>query len=140
MSLFIVDASAGLKWFLPEAHWEAAARLRNPAFQLHVPGLFDVEIGNTLWKKMRRGELSRPEADAILSQLPLLPVVRHADGPLVPVAVDLAEKTQRSVYDCLYLAMAVQMGGQMVTADQRLYNSLLGTAWANFVLWVESVP
>ena len=36
--------------------------------------------------------------------------------------------------------MAVQMGGQMVTADQRLYNSLLGTTWANFVLWVENVP
>lgn len=140
MSLFVVDANAGLKWFVPEVHSAAAARLRNPLFELHVPGLFDVELGNCLWKKMRRGELTRVEVDAILARLPILPVSRHGDAPLVPAAVDIADKTQRSVYDCLYLALAVQLGGKMVTADQRFYNSLSGTPWASFVLWIEDVP
>ena len=138
MTLFVVDASVGLKWFLPEVHSAAAGKLQNPDFQLHVPGLFDVEIGNILWKKMRRGELSREETDAILTQLQQLPVVRHADGPLVPRAVDMAEKIQRTVYDCLYLALAVQIGGKMVTADERLYNSLSNTPWATSVLWIEN--
>lgn len=139
MTLYVVDASVGLKWFLPEIHSTAAGKLHNPDFQLHVPGLFDVEMGNILWKKMRRGELSRAETDAILAQLPLLPVVRHADAPLVPAAVDMAEKTQRTVYDCLYLVLARQIGGQMVTADEHLFNSLSGTPWETSVLWIENV-
>jgi predicted nucleic acid-binding protein len=140
MSLFVVDASAGLKWFVPEVHSDAADRLRVPAHELHVPGLFDVELGNVLWKRLRAGELTRVEVDRILAQLPLLPVLRHADAPVVPAAVDIAHRTERSVYDCLYLALAIQLNGKMTTADQRLYNSLVGTPWAAYVLWVEDVP
>jgi predicted nucleic acid-binding protein len=140
MTLLVVDASVGLKWFLPEVYSAAASRLREPAFQLHVPGLFDVEIGNILWKKMRRAELTRAEADAILDRLPRLPVTRHADAPLVPAALDLAEKTQRTVYDCLYLALAVQLGGRLVTADARLSHGLADTPWGNSLLWIENVP
>lgn len=140
MTLFVVDASVGLKWFVPEVYSESAIKLRNPTFQLHAPALFDVEIGNILWKKMRRGELSRVEADAILTQLPLLPIVRHTDAPFIPAAVDMAEKIQRTVYDCLYLVLAMQIGGQLVTADERFYNSLSNTSLANAMLWVENIP
>ena len=141
MTVFVVDASVGLKWFLPEIHSEAAGRLRNPAFQLHVPGLFDVEIGNILWKRMRKRELNPMEAGAILTQLDLLPIIRHADAPLVRVAVDMAQEIGRTVYDCLYLALAVQIGGQMVTADERLFNSLsVYPLWATSVLWIENIP
>ena len=48
MNVFVVDASVGIKWFLPEVHSRAAIKLHNPAFQLHVPGLFDVEIGSQI--------------------------------------------------------------------------------------------
>jgi predicted nucleic acid-binding protein len=140
MSLFVVDASVGLKWFVPEVHEPHARRLQNPNFQLHVPTLFDVEIGNILWKKVGRGELTRAEADAILGQLPALPLTRHLEAPLLTLAFDLANETQRTVYDSLYLALAVQLGGRMVTADQRLYNALQGTAHAAHLCWVVDVP
>jgi predicted nucleic acid-binding protein len=106
-----------------------------------VPGLFDVEIGNILWKKMRRTELDPMEAGTILRQLELLPIIRHADAPLVREAVGMAQNIQRTVYDCLYLALAVQIGGQMVTADERLFNSLsVYPLWATSVLWIENIP
>lgn len=140
MSVLVVDASVGLKWFLPEAHAAAANQLRGPTCELHVPGLFDVEIGNILWKKMRRAELTRAEADAILKQLPLVPLTRHADAAMIPAALGLAEKTGRTVYECLYLALAVRLAGQLVTADERLYNALANTPWARAALWVENVP
>jgi predicted nucleic acid-binding protein len=140
MSTFIVDASVGLKWFLPEDHQADAQRLQAPGLQLHAPTLFDVEIGNILWKKVRRGELTRAEADAVLAQLPALPLTRHAEAPLLPAAFDLADRTQRTVYDCLYLALAVRLGGRMVTADQKLRNALAATPWAAHLCWVEDVP
>ena len=140
MSLFVVDASVGIKWFVPEVHADAAQRLQDPAHQLHIPAFFDVEVANILWKKVWLRELTRAEADAILGQLPLLPVIRHAEAPLVTAAFDLADRTQRTVYDCLYLALAIRLSGQMVTADERLVNSLAGTQWAASIVRVQDLP
>ncbi len=140
MSAIIVDASVGLKWFVPELLAAEARRWRSGPDELHVPALFDVEIANILWKKVRRAEITRADADLILGQLPALPLTRHPEFPLLPSAFDLADKTQRTVYDCLYLALAIQRSGRMVTADLRLFNSLAGTPWAPAICWVADVP
>jgi predicted nucleic acid-binding protein len=140
MSVFVVDASVGLKWFVPETHDADARRLQNPAHELHVPTLFDVEIGNILWKKVRNGELTRAEADTILAQLPVLPLKRHESLPLLPEAFDIADRNQRSVYDCLYLALAVDLRGRMVTADQKFFNALATAPWAAYLCWVADIP
>ena len=70
----------------------------------------------------------------------MLPVTRCPDSPLLAAAFDLAERTDRTVYDCVYLALAVQLGGRMVTADQRLHNTPAGTPWASHVCWVGDLP
>ncbi len=140
MSALVVDASVGTKWYIPEIHAAEAGRLRNPAYQLHVPTLFDVEIANILWKKRRRGELSWADATDILAQVAGFPLIRHPEGPLLSAAFDLADRSGRTVYDCLYLALAVQLGSQMVTADDRLANALAGTPWAANILRLQDVP
>ncbi len=141
MTAAIIDASVAIKWFVPEVHSAEARRWRNGPDELHVPAFFfDVEIANILWKKVRRAEITREDADLIVAQLPLLPMARHLETPLLPVALDLAIRIDRTVYDCLYLALAVQLGGRMVTADERLHNSLAGTAWSSCVCWVGDVP
>ncbi len=126
--------------FVPEIFQADAQRLQNVAYQLHFPTLFDVEIANILWKKIRQGELTRAEADVILAQIPLLPATRHAIAPLLTSAFDLAVQTQRTVYDSLYLALAIQLGGRLATADQKMYNALSATQWAIHLCWIEDVP
>jgi predicted nucleic acid-binding protein len=141
LSALVVDASVGVKWFVPEVHAAEARAWRTGPDALHVPAFFfDLEIANILWKKVQRGEITRAEADLILSQLPALPVIRHPESPLLTAAFDLAARTLRTVYDCLYLALAVQLGGRMVTADQKLVNGLAGTPWASFICWVADLP
>jgi predicted nucleic acid-binding protein len=48
--------------------------------------------------------------------------------------------TQRSVYDCLYLALAEAVDGIMITADHKFYSSLTGGIYGRRVLWVEDLP
>jgi predicted nucleic acid-binding protein len=137
----VVDASVAVKWFVPDVHAAEARQWRNGPDDLHAPEFFlDLEIGNILWKKIRRAEITRADADLILGQLSPLPLTRHSESPLLASAFDLADRTQRTVYDCLYLALAVQLRGRMVTADQRLYNSLAGTPWAAYMCWVCDLP
>jgi predicted nucleic acid-binding protein len=141
VSALIVDASVGLKWFVPEVHAAEARAWRSGPDELHVPAFFfDLEIANILWKKVRRAEITRADAELILGQLPALPLTRHPEPPLLASAFDLADRTERTVYDCLYLALAIQLGGRMVTADQRLYNSLAGTPLAPSICWVADRP
>jgi predicted nucleic acid-binding protein len=140
MSLLVVDASVVIKWFIPEVHWAAATRLQSTALQLHVPGLFDVEVGNIFWKKVLRGELTLDKASQMVAAVTLLQLTRHADRELIPTAFGIASASGRTVYDSLYVALAMQLGGRMVTADERLRNALKGTTWEQYVLWVEDVP
>jgi predicted nucleic acid-binding protein len=141
LSAIVVDASVGLKWFVPETHSPESRRWRAGPDALHIPAFFfDLEIANILWQKVRRSEISRADSDLILAQLPALPLTRHPEPPLLTAAFDLADRTRRSVYDCLYLALAIQLGGRMVTADMRLLNSLAGTPWAPAICWVADAP
>jgi len=139
MSVFVVDASVAVKWMLPEPLSTEAVRLQSSEHQLHVPSFFEIELANILWKKVRQGLLGRPQADQFLSQLPGLPLTRHGDASLVAAAFDLADRAGRTVYDCMYLALAVQLGGRMVTADERLVNSLANSPWAAFVVRLQDV-
>jgi predicted nucleic acid-binding protein len=140
MSRIVVDASVGVKWFVPEIHSDAAKRLQNSAYQLHVPGFFDVELGNILWKKVWRGELAEEEAAGRLADLAALQLIRHPDQHLVAAAFRIAATTGRTVYDSIYVALAAQLSGQTATADEKLRNGLRGTAWEQYILWVEDIP
>jgi len=78
--------------------------------------------------------LTSVDANAITAQLPSTPANRHADAPLVKPAFEIAEKTGRTVYDSLYLALADAIGGQVITADERLVNALSGMPWARLIV------
>ena len=61
-SPLVVDASVVIKWHVAEVHSDAALRLLGddvPA--LHVPDLVFPEVGNILWKKVRRGDLTEEQ-------------------------------------------------------------------------------
>ena len=48
----------------------------------------------------------------ILDDLQEPPLRRHADNRVLPVAFNLANKSRQSLYDALYLALAVMINGQ----------------------------
>ena len=140
MTRYVVDASVGIKWFLPEIHSETAGRLPLLNASLHVPAFFHLEIGNVLSKRIRRDELAPEEGEAILQELQRVPLQRHSNERLMNPAFALAFQTKRSLYDCLYLALAEAIDGQVVTADRKFCSSLAATRYGKRILWVEDLP
>jgi predicted nucleic acid-binding protein len=137
---YVVDASVILKWFIPERHSESALRLRSPAYRLHAPAFILLEVGNVLCTKRRRGEISEATADDIWRGFRQAPLRRHADEPLIPAAFDLAIRTKQSLYDCLYLALAIKLEGTALTADRKFFQALRGSQYSMHVCWVEDLP
>ncbi len=137
-SPLVVDASVVIKWHVAEVHSDAALRLLGddvPA--LHVPDLVFPEVGNILWKKVRRGDLTEEQARGIARLVTVAPVSVHPSSPLLEAALEIATRTGRTVYDSLYVALAVQIDGRVVTADEKLYNTLKDGPLGANILWVE---
>lgn len=135
----IIDASIAIKWFVPEIHWECAARLQNRP-DLYAPDFMLLECSNILSKKVRRHEIPRDIADEIQQNLLYTPVQLYPWQDVLEEATEIAHATYRSVYDCLYLALACQLQGKMVTADKKLYLALeTDPEWSTHLLWIEDV-
>jgi len=58
-------------------------------------------------------------------------------APLLEAEIEIATSTGRTVYDSLYVALAVQLQGRVVTADETLYNSLKNGPLAPHILWIQ---
>jgi len=141
VSRFVVDASVAIKWYLPEPHDDCAARLRREGTDLDAPDLLYAEIGNTLWKRVRRGELTTGAAGGIVDAVSRLPIEVHPSRLLAGAALQIACSTGLTVYDSLYLATALLTDGRLVTADRRLFEAGRRKApLRDKVLWVGDIP
>jgi predicted nucleic acid-binding protein len=140
MSDLVVDASVAIKWFLPEIHGEAALRLLEGEYALRVPDLIFAEFGNVLWKRFRKGQISRKEAIVTIEALLALPLQVESSQSLLPAALEIACSTHRTVYDSLYLAVAIAHQCRVVTADSKLHNAFRKGALSAHLLWVEDIP
>ena len=136
MSRYVVDANVVVKWFVPERLSERAIRLLDETQELASPDLLWPELGNVLWKKARAGQLTRQETTRIVQALDQFPVTVFPSRLVLEGALEIALGTGRSVYDSVYLALAVALDCPLVTADERLVSSLAGGPLASHVVWL----
>jgi predicted nucleic acid-binding protein len=136
----VLDASVAIKWYIPEPLTDESRRFMSPRFAMHVPSFFAAECGNTIWKKVaQRRELERQLGREIFEELLDYPKQVHEAGQLAVMAYDLAHdvgSSRLAIYDFIYLALAVAIDGQLVTADRPFYDALRATALAPRLLWV----
>ncbi|NER37689.1 MAG: type II toxin-antitoxin system VapC family toxin [Oscillatoria sp. SIO1A7] len=140
MSRYVVDASVAAKWFIEEEHNEIAIRLLNESHELLAPDFARAEIGNILWKKIRVGDLGLEEAEDILQEFSELPVQLYPIEERLAESLKIAPNFDRSIYDCFYLALAIDYDCQMVTSDRKLYNALKDTSLGSYLCWIEDLP
>ena len=124
MTAFVVDASAAAAAFFQEEHALAAWRFLISGHDLLAPDLIVAELANVIWKRRRRKEIDQDEALGLLTDFQKLPLQITPSNALIDAALALALRTDCCVYDCLYLALAMQAKAVMVTNDLRLVNAL----------------
>ena len=123
----IVDASVAAKWLLVEPDSDRAQALlaawQKGAVDGLAPSVLPVEVASTVWKRAIRGFIPAETAARLFEKF------RELDFPLAPVeesmttALALALRHRHPIYDCLYVALALQTRWDLVTADERLFSA-----------------
>jgi predicted nucleic acid-binding protein len=124
VTLFVVDASVVIKWFVPEIHSDAARRLLALPHEYAAPDLLFAETANTIWKKIRRKELTKEDGQRLVGDIDRIAVETVSCRALAEDAYALADATGRTVYDAMYVTLAVRLGTRLLTADDRLETAL----------------
>ncbi len=131
--ILVPDASVVVKSVLTEDDSEAARRLLNGEHELHVPRVLAAEPANALWSRVRSGLLTPNEVSETLEAALVLELEWANDETLANDALRIAVALNHPVYDCVYLALAYQINGTLVTADTRFFNIVAATEHASRV-------
>jgi predicted nucleic acid-binding protein len=124
VSVFVVDASLVIKWFVPEIHSEAARRWLDASHDYVAPDLLFSEVGNVVWKKVRRKELDETEGRLLVIDLAQVAVETVATRSLLQDAFALALTAGITVYDAMYLTLAVRLETEVITGDDRFADKI----------------
>jgi len=103
----VIDASVVIKFYVPEIlsdnAEEVLSRAADGELLLYAPDLVYPEMGNILWKKQRRGELTPEDVDEIVNAITALPIIIEPSKPIMPLAVSIAMHSGITVYDAMYV-------------------------------------
>lgn len=125
--MIVVDASVVLSWFLDDeldefAHTSADRVVSEGAL---VPAIFPAEVANALVNAALRGRLTNTDVAERLSRLDSLPIMVDSARVALAEEVDLAQKHKLTVYDAMYLHIALRQQWTLLSKDAELRRAAL---------------
>ena len=131
MNKFVLDASVALKMILVSEMGSSQAlsiqdEFRNQFLDLIAPDVLPAEMGHALMRAERKGIIPKGEGKTLFLQFinpcpQLYPYFRLYDR-----AMKISSDFRIGFYDALYVALAELEDCDLVTADEKLLNSLPG--------------
>jgi predicted nucleic acid-binding protein len=124
----LVDSSVVVKWALQETGRDHSLALLEAwelrRIRLVAPRVLREEVASALFKRCRRKQLAQAQAERAFRFIEQrMPLLVH-DASLVREALALSLRHHLSLWDCLYLALAIRYRSDLVTADQRLHRAV----------------
>ena len=141
---YVIDTSVAVKWYIPESLSVEAKRYMGKGLDRHAPDYLLAEAASVILKRVRSRDaklkLNFDEARMVLAASKTAPIQFHESRMMIDPSFALAEQVGASLYDGLFLALALRLGGQLVTADAKLFKKIQASKYATSVRWVADVP
>lgn len=121
----VTDASVVAKWLFREPDFAIARRVlegwTTGSLDLLAPNVLAAETAACIWKRVVREGLPEPLALELYARFcDYAPRLEPVAG-LVEPALRLASLHRHPVYDCLYVALVLETGTDLLTADAKLH-------------------
>jgi predicted nucleic acid-binding protein len=119
----IIDNSVAMAWVLPDESVPLADLVLDRVVYDggHVPFHFPAEYANGLTVAMRKGRIDAAARSEAFRRLPMLKLVRDIDGAgRLDTAMEIADLYRLTVYDALYLELALRLRLPLATLDDAL--------------------
>jgi len=139
MKSCVVDASVVLEAMFRDPLADCAKQVLTGGYTMLAPDLIYAEVAHVIKKRYVCGDIDEVNAQFFLEETRRSPWTITSCGDLAELALQLAIATNRSAYDCMYLALACVKQTVMITADKRLVNALANTPWAKHIAWLGDV-
>ncbi|MFT4034726.1 MAG: type II toxin-antitoxin system VapC family toxin [Patulibacter sp.] len=117
-TVIVVDASVLVVALGDDGAAGDSARRRLAGASLAAPELIDLEVASVLRRHEQAGSIPRRRAALALADLADLPIERAAHRALLPRCWEL--RSNLTVYDAAYVALAELLDAPLLTGDQRL--------------------
>jgi len=134
--MIVIDASLMVKLFRDEIGSDQAEQLFvDNAGKLCAPDLLAVEVAAALVRNANMVKPARPVMELALAEFTqmlrdgIIPTLRTSDDQLVHAA-NLALELGHPLKDCIYLALAIDLGCELITCDAK-FASKAEDKWTN---------
>ena len=121
---FVLDCSTTMAWVFSDEACEATDALRDSLLndRAVVPALWPIEVSNVLLVAARRGRISEDDWPRIRDDLEALPidVEPESSSGVLDRVLPVASKHKLSVYDAMYLELALRLRLPLSTLDKKL--------------------
>jgi predicted nucleic acid-binding protein len=121
---FVLDCSVAISWCLVDenndyANAILAMMVDSEAF---VPGIWSLEIANTLIVAERRNRMTKEQSQEAINLLQslLIQVDKNTDTNALDSTLKLARREGLAAYDAAYLELALRLQLPLATLDNRL--------------------
>ena len=133
MNIPVVDACVAIKWFLPEKNYQKAGKILSSYNRMFAPDLFLVEMDSIITKKVRQRLIETEDAYRIYEEVRNIPIQIIPYSLIGKVAFDLSVALPITQYDACYLAVAIEFGEKVISADMRFVRGIMGTPFEEYV-------
>ncbi|MHA6722945.1 type II toxin-antitoxin system VapC family toxin [Sphingomonas sp. RS2018] len=128
--MLVVDASVLVKLAAAEPDSELAVAAVASRTDCIAPDLILIELASALTKKTRFEDMTTDWVmENIEAVMPLLAEIVSIE-PLLGGAVDLSRQLDHSLFDCIYLALALDRDCAVLTADAKFAKRAVAAGYA----------
>jgi len=124
--LSVLDSSVVLKWFVDEVDSGLAIHLRDEYVEglreIIIPDLLLYEISNAL--RYNTNFTTKEIKESIDSIIDLEIEIVTPTKYLIHRSIEIARTDNITCYDAVFIALAVDIGDHVITADKKFHNSL----------------
>jgi len=141
--IIVIDTNVAVKLYIPDPLSDYAENILQSK-TIYAPEWIQAEFYQAIWKYWNSNRLSGDEFREYIERFNQTPIsLCRVTNTLLNKTLELSLETGGTIYDCLFLAIALKYKTLLVTSDKKFIKKLKQTPYTKQIIdladWAEKV-